>query len=99
MRFIVIEKYGRVHMGHLHIQGMKMSKSLKNFITIKQLLSSSTSDNELIDEKVTNTKEDTYSNDSPADDFRLWCLGLSGNYRGNATYSKARLEEAKVCSH
>jgi len=49
----------------------------------------------LIDEKVTNTKEDTYSNDSPADDFRLWCLGLSGNYRGNATYSKARLEEAK----
>lgn len=26
------------HTGHLHIQGKKMSKSLKNFITIKQIL-------------------------------------------------------------
>ena len=24
-----------LHAGHLHIEGMKMSKSLKNFITIK----------------------------------------------------------------
>ncbi|GFE55768.1 cysteine-tRNA synthetase [Babesia ovis] len=28
-----------LHFGHLHIQGLKMSKSLKNFISIKQLLS------------------------------------------------------------
>ncbi|KAK1940400.1 putative cysteinyl-tRNA synthetase [Babesia divergens] len=28
-----------IHFGHLHIQGLKMSKSLKNFISIKQLLS------------------------------------------------------------
>ncbi|ORM40534.1 putative cysteine-tRNA ligase [Babesia sp. Xinjiang] len=27
-----------LHFGHLHIQGLKMSKSLKNFISIKQLL-------------------------------------------------------------
>lgn len=27
-----------VHSGHLHIEGLKMSKSLKNFITIKQAL-------------------------------------------------------------
>ncbi|EEB05407.1 cytoplasmic cysteine-tRNA ligase Crs1 [Schizosaccharomyces japonicus yFS275] len=26
------------HMGHLHIEGQKMSKSLKNFITIKEIL-------------------------------------------------------------
>ena len=26
------------HTGHLHIAGRKMSKSLKNFITIKQIL-------------------------------------------------------------
>jgi cysteinyl-tRNA synthetase len=27
-----------LHCGHLHIKGLKMSKSLKNFITIKQAL-------------------------------------------------------------
>ncbi|CAN0485563.1 unnamed protein product, partial [Discosporangium mesarthrocarpum] len=27
-----------LHTGHLHIKGFKMSKSLKNFITIKQAL-------------------------------------------------------------
>ncbi|GBE61326.1 cysteine-tRNA synthetase [Babesia ovata] len=27
-----------IHFGHLHIQGLKMSKSLKNFISIKELL-------------------------------------------------------------
>lgn len=27
-----------LHVGHLHIKGLKMSKSLKNFITIKELL-------------------------------------------------------------
>jgi len=26
------------HVGHLHIEGKKMSKSLKNFITIKEAL-------------------------------------------------------------
>ena len=27
-----------LHSGHLHIEGLKMSKSLKNFITIRQAL-------------------------------------------------------------
>lgn len=31
-----------VHAGHLHIQGLKMAKSLKNFITIRQALSNYT---------------------------------------------------------
>ena len=29
-----------IHIGHLHIDGLKMSKSLKNFITIKEILKS-----------------------------------------------------------
>ena len=32
-----------VHSGHLHIKGFKMSKSLKNFITIRQALENNTS--------------------------------------------------------
>lgn len=32
-----------LHMGHLHIEGRKMSKSLKNFITIREFLGSSNS--------------------------------------------------------
>jgi cysteinyl-tRNA synthetase len=70
-----------IHTGHLHINGLKMSKSLKNFITIRDMLVSDTNNSSL---------------DSPADDFRCWCLGLSGSYRGPATYSKSRLVEASV---
>ncbi|GAX20945.1 hypothetical protein FisN_1Lh394 [Fistulifera solaris] len=50
-----------LHIGHLHIDGLKMSKSLKNFITIEDLLADYPSS--------------TLS--SPADDFRLWCLSTS----------------------
>ena len=70
-----------IHTGHLYIEGMKMSKSLKNFITVGALLSQGKEESAL---------------SSPADDFRLWCLGLSGSYRGPATYSQTRLEEAKT---
>jgi cysteinyl-tRNA synthetase len=68
-----------VHTGHLHIDGMKMSKSLKNFVTIEELLEDKASS----------------SLTSPADDFRLWCLGLAGSYRGPATYSRERIDEAR----
>jgi cysteinyl-tRNA synthetase len=68
-----------VHTGHLHIDGLKMSKSLKNFVTIQDMLSESTSESSL---------------SSRADDFRLWCLGLSGSYRGPATYSQERIQQA-----
>ena len=72
-----------VHTGHLHIRGMKMSKSLKNFVTIRDLLS-----------KDGAGLGSSSSLASPSDDFRLWCLGLCGSYRGPATYSEARIEEA-----
>ena len=49
-----------IHFGHVHIDGLKMSKSLKNFITIKELLGGD--DNGGGETKVT------------ADDFRLFCL-------------------------
>lgn len=69
-----------VHTGHLHIDGLKMSKSLKNFISIRDFLGKY---------DVSSTME------SPADDFRLWCLGLSGSYRAPATFSESRLSEAR----
>mmetsp|Transcript_17450 Transcript_17450/g.25782 ORF Transcript_17450/g.25782 Transcript_17450/m.25782 type:complete len:686 (-) Transcript_17450:91-2148(-) len=68
-----------VHTGHLHIDGLKMSKSLKNFVTIKTLLK---------DDHPTILT-------SPADDFRLWCLGFAGSYRSPATYSEERIQEAR----
>mmetsp|Transcript_18492 Transcript_18492/g.26032 ORF Transcript_18492/g.26032 Transcript_18492/m.26032 type:complete len:314 (+) Transcript_18492:155-1096(+) len=76
-----------IHTGHLHIRGMKMSKSLKNFITIRQLLS----DLDSIDEE-----DNISSSNFIGDDFRMWCLGLSGSYRGPATFSISRIEEARV---
>jgi len=74
-----------IHTGHLHIQGAKMSKSLKNFITIRQFLSSSSS----------HSSSSSFLS-SPSDDFRLWCLGLSGHYTAPATYSEKRLLEART---
>jgi hypothetical protein len=47
----------------------------------------------------------TYSSSSssiwhcPADDFRLWCLGLSGSYRGPATFSESRIVQAQTVRH
>ena len=72
-----------VHTGHLHIDGMKMSKSLKNFITISDLL---------IGDKESGFGTGAWS--SPADDFRLWCL-MSGSYRRAATYTPSGIAEAR----
>jgi cysteinyl-tRNA synthetase len=80
-----------VHTGHLYIEGLKMSKSLKNFITVRDMLSGGHNDTQNHD----HTSAFSSALDCPADDFRLWCLGLSGSYRGNATYSKNRLAEAR----
>jgi cysteinyl-tRNA synthetase len=63
-----------MHMGHLHIGGLKMSKSLKNFITIES------------------KRKD---NAEWADNFRLWCLALSGSYRDASTYSEERMDESR----
>jgi len=87
-----------VHTGHLHISGLKMSKSLKNFITVRQLLSDGdTSVKEQNESDLSSSLSPSSSSlSSVADDFRLWCLGLSGSYRGPATYSERRLEEART---
>ena len=74
-----------VHTGHLHIDGLKMSKSLKNFVSIQEFLSSS-----LV------AGNESTGLECPADDFRLWCLGLSGSYRGPATFSTDQISQARA---
>jgi len=73
-----------LHTGHVHIQGRKMSKSLKNFITVKEMLknhlSSSSSDASGV------------SASSPADDFRMFCL--QHHYASNLTYSSNSITDA-----
>ena len=73
-----------IHTGHLKIDGLKMSKSLKNFISIQDWL----------DQAAANVGGTHNPRAAAADDFRLWCLGLSGSYRKTATFSYQRLEEA-----
>ncbi|KAL3808681.1 hypothetical protein ACHAXA_009234 [Cyclostephanos tholiformis] len=77
-----------VHTGHLYVKGRKMSKSLKNFITIREMLSSGSGC------AADGPGDDAWH--SPADDFRLWCLGLSGSYRGPSTFGMDRMEEARA---
>ncbi|KAL7493408.1 hypothetical protein ACHAWT_002436 [Skeletonema menzelii] len=86
-----------LHTGHLYVKGRKMSKSLKNFVTIREMLgtSNNTSDKEEGEETDSHHNEQSAWS-CPSDDFRLWCLGLSGSYRGPATYSKDRMDEACV---
>jgi cysteinyl-tRNA synthetase len=74
-----------IHTGHLHIQGAKMSKSLKNFITTRQYL-----------QEFSSSLSSLLPLSSPSDDFRLWCLGLSGHCTAPATYSEARIVEARA---
>ena len=91
-----------------------MSKSLKNFITIREMLgvsnnntnqqhtdSTAEEDDEKKEEKKNQIQQQHNNNawSCPSDDFRLWCLGLSGSYRGPATYSPDRMEEARVIRH
>jgi cysteinyl-tRNA synthetase len=73
-----------VHTGHLHIDGRKMSKSLKNFVTIHELLTEEAQD------------EAAAAVSSAVDDFRLWCLGISGPYRGKAIYSRERIDLSRT---
>jgi cysteinyl-tRNA synthetase len=94
-----------VHTGHLHIDGLKMSKSLKNFVSIQDFLAGRVEGNDEVPagnelESATGDESDAVKNfagamESPSDDFRLWCLGLSGSYRGPATFSMTRIEEAR----
>lgn len=69
------------HRGHLHISGRKMSKSLKNFITVRELLGRESGEVEAGDV-------------SPAACFRMfvWCH----HYRSNITFSEDRMRDAKA---
>ena len=77
-----------------------MSKSLKNFVTIREMLGMipNTHSEQITDDDtiISALDQDNNAWSSPADDFRLWVLGLSGVYRGPATYSEDRMEEARV---
>jgi cysteinyl-tRNA synthetase len=70
-----------VHTGHLHIEGRKMSKSLKNFITVRDLRAQS---------KTTAT---TSSSETPvAEAFRVYCL--QHPYRATLNFSFEQLDAA-----
>ncbi len=72
-----------IHTGHLHIQGRKMSKSLKNFITVREMLKQG---------------EDhphgggTREAGRAADTFRIFCL--QHKYRDPVTYSDECMADA-----
>eukprot|EP00536_Pseudo-nitzschia_multiseries_P003505 jgi/Psemu1/186067/e_gw1.55.107.1 len=83
-----------IHTGHLHIDGLKMSKSLKNFVAIRDFLAGDLANDG--DGDGQNCQYQYHpSVESRSDDFRLWCLGLSGSYRGPATFSQKRMDEAR----
>jgi cysteinyl-tRNA synthetase len=67
-----------VHTGHLHIDGLKMSKSLKNFVTVREMLEGRSG----------------LLPGGPAcpDAFRMWCL--QHRYGSDVHFGAARLEEA-----
>ena len=70
-----------VHTGHLMIKDAKMSKSLKNFLTVDELWC----DYDPASSSIL---------DSPADDFRLWCL-LGGSYGHREEYSRSKIRGAR----
>jgi cysteinyl-tRNA synthetase len=62
-----------LHTGHLHIAGRKMSKSLKNFISIRAMLKEHADTS--ADQRI-----------SAADQFRMYCV--AHHYRSNITYNE-----------
>ncbi len=66
-----------IHTGHLHIQGRKMSKSLKNFITVREMLKQQGENQP--------HSGGTREAGREADIFRIFCL--QHKYRGPVTYS------------
>ena len=81
-----------VHTGHLHIAGRKMSKSLKNFIAVKQLLAEA-QQGAFLPPKLRARGGRASSMPPPvADVFRMFCL--SSKYSSSATYSSDRMVEA-----
>ena len=85
-----------VHPGHLYIKGCKMSKSLKNFVTVDELLDPQVS---ILSSPAgiggLNNHEELTKGDI-GDIFRLWVLGYSGKLSGNANWRAERMEECKL---
>eukprot|EP00366_Plasmodium_knowlesi_P001296 XP_002258793.1 cysteine--trna ligase, putative [Plasmodium knowlesi strain H] len=63
-----------LHSGHLHIEGLKMSKSLKNFITIKHMLSQYTPNQIRI--LFLLNKWDNFMNYSPNGESMIQCVEI-----------------------
>ncbi|SBS82865.1 cysteine--tRNA ligase, putative (CysRS) [Plasmodium ovale curtisi] len=63
-----------LHSGHLHIEGLKMSKSLKNFITIKNMLKKYTS-NQIRILFILN-KWDNFMNYNPNGESMIQCIEI-----------------------
>ena len=76
-----------LHTGHLYIEGRKMSKSLKNFITVRDMLGTSGSGNGDGDVDPAAVKDASVA-------FRMFVL--SHHYRSNITYSVDRMKDARV---
>jgi cysteinyl-tRNA synthetase len=70
-----------IHTGHLMVKQTKMSKSLKNFLTTEELW---------FDYDAAKASK----LDSPADDFRLWCL-MGGSYGHREEYSRTKIKGAR----
>ena len=80
-----------VHTGHLHIAGRKMSKSLKNFISINEFLSlDSTSPTAAKADGQKREQEQEHC--GTAGSFRMFCL--LHKYNSNVVYSPARIDDA-----
>jgi cysteinyl-tRNA synthetase len=84
-----------LHTGHLHIKGRKMSKSLKNFISIQEYMDNTWRENVNVD----STSAGTARPPSPhaADDFRLFCL--QHKYHSPLSFSEERIHEAAAYRH
>ena len=77
-----------LHTGHLHISGRKMSKSLKNFITVRELFKDDIVEGEGGDGDV------DASNVPMSECFRMFVL--CHHYRSNITFSDDRMRDAKA---
>lgn len=67
-----------LHSGHLHIEGLKMSKSLKNFITIKNMLSKYTSNQIRI--LFLLNKWDSFMNYKPEGESMVQCIEIEKSF-------------------
>jgi cysteinyl-tRNA synthetase len=80
-----------IHTGHLYISGLKMSKSLKNFITVRDLLSNSLPEN--APQGIPGMTNRAYISLV----FRVFCA--QHHYRNNVHFSDDRLVEASKYLH